>query len=186
MTTPRNPSTTASSTARRRPRRRCPGPFPVTVTRPATTKTAELTPVQRDRRRAADQGGAELTAAARQGRRPYVDSSLAVSISEAPQASRIIATAAGLAANPAPGALRIGRDLRGRPVAVVLHAATWSLLVRPAPAGYAPTSWAFLDGRLDDAFGGCLPCLGFTLDGDPSIAGVEWTDMLAAILTLAS
>jgi hypothetical protein len=182
MTTPHNPSTTASPTARRRPRRR-PGPFPVTITQPATTttKTAELTPVQRNRRHAADQGAAELTAAARQGRRPYVDSSFAVSISEAPQ---IIATAAGLAANPAPGALRIGRDLRGRPVAVVLHAATWSLLVRPAPAGYAPTSWAFVDGRLDDLFGGCLPCLGFTLDDDPSIASVEWTDMLAEVLTL--
>jgi len=182
MTTPRNPSTTASSTARRRPRRR-PGPFPVTITQPAITKTAELTPIQRDRRRAADQGAAELTAAARQGRRPYVYSNFAESISEAPQ---IIATAAGLAANPAPGAFRIGRDLRGRPVAVVLHAATWSLLVRPAPAGYAPTSWAFVDGRLDDAFGGLLPCLGFTLDGDPSIVGVEWTDMLAEVLTLAS
>lgn len=184
MTTPHNPSTTVPPTAQRRPRRRCPGPFPVIITQPATTSTAELTPVQRDRRHTADQGGAELTAAARQGRPPYLDHAVAVSISDIPQASRIVATAPGLAANPAPGALRIGRDLRGRPVAVVLHAETWSLLVWPASGGHAPTSWAFLDG-LDHVDCG-LPRLGVTLDDDPSIAGVEWTEMLAMVLTSAS
>jgi len=65
---------------------------------------------------------------------------------------------------------------------VVLHAATWSLLVRPAPAGYAPTSWTFVDRADDDG----MPCLGFSLDDDPSVAGVEWTDMVAEVLALAS
>lgn len=145
MTTSQSPSTAAIRKAVRRPRRRRPGPFPVIITRPATTTGAPLTAIQRERRRRADQCGAELTAAALQGRRPDLEHPCEASVADLPKASRIIAIAAALAADSEPGAFRVGRDLRGRPVAVVLHAEDWSLLIRPARVGYAPTSWTFFD-----------------------------------------
>lgn len=183
MTTPHSPATNAA--VRRSPRRRRPGPFPVTVTRPTTT-IAELTPAQRNRRHIADQEAAELTAAARHGSRPLLHAARSTPIDNIPRASHIIATAAALAANPAPGALRIGRDLRGRPVAVVLHAATWSLLIRPARAGRTASSWAYLDADPDGVGWERVPRLGLCFDDEPTVAGVEWTDMLAAVLTCVS
>lgn len=184
MTTSDSPSTTAARTAVRRPRRRRPGPFPVIITRPATTTAAPLTAIQRRRRRIADQGGAELTAAARRGRRPDLEYPCEASISDLPVASRIIATAAALAANPDPGAFRVGRDLRGRPVAVVLHAEDWSLLIRPARVGFDPTSWTFFNPG--DVIDRDWPYSSYRFDDDPSAAGVEWTRMLLAVLDCAA
>lgn len=189
MTTSHSPSTTATHTAVRRPRRRRPRPFPVIITQPATATVAPLTAIQRERRRIADQGGAELTVAARWGRRPHLDHPHAAPISDFPEASRIIATAAALAANPDPGALRVGRDLRGRSVAVVLHAEHWSLLIRPSRVGYAPTSWTFFDPHpdyLDAITVGSLVDSGFRFDHDSSVAGVEWNRMLVAVLKCAA
>jgi hypothetical protein len=148
-----------------------------------------LTAIQRERRRIADQIGAELTAAARQGRFPDLAHPHAASISDFPTVSRIIATAAALAATPDAGALRVGRDLRGRPVAVVLHAEDWSLLIRPTRVGYAPISWTFFDpdpSHLDAIAQGSLRDLGFRFDDEPSVAGVEWTRMLVAVLNCAA
>jgi hypothetical protein len=54
----------------------------------------------------------------------------------------IIRYARVLAAAPPPGAVRIGRDRRARPVVAVLHAARWSLVLRRADSG--PAVWAFL------------------------------------------
>ncbi|MFC0532111.1 hypothetical protein [Phytohabitans kaempferiae] len=83
-----------------------------------------LTAVQRDRRGAANQLGHHLTEAARRGINPLVDKPMQMPLRLVPQAPHIIHAAPALAAAPPPDALRIGRDLRGRPVVVVLHADT--------------------------------------------------------------
>jgi hypothetical protein len=167
--------------APRRPRRRRPGP--VTLVRPATITTPALTGEQRERRRAANEIAAELTAAARQGRRPYCVPGMAIRITEITQAVDIIAAAPAIAADPPPGALRIGRHLRGRAVAVVLHADDWSLVLRPAHGGRTPASWTFIDGDHNAYFGTPVP---FCLDRDTTVRGVEWTDMLAAVQDLTA
>lgn len=51
----------------RRPRRRRPGPFPVTIVQAAATATPAVTADQRGRRSAANQIADEFTNAARQG-----------------------------------------------------------------------------------------------------------------------
>ena len=98
-------------------------------------------------------------------------------------AAGINAAAPRVAADPAPGTLRIGRDLRGDPVAVLLHADTWSLLLRAARHDHAPRSWVFLDGY--DT--GHDPTDGyFRLDHDSSALGVAWTDMVRTILAITT
>ena len=99
------------------------------------------------------------------------------------QVPDIIADAPGLAADPTPGALPIGRDLRGRPVAVLLHADTWSLVIAPGRAGYATSSFVFIDGHRTEFE---LDHLLWSFDHDTSVHGVEWTDMLAAVLAAAT
>jgi len=54
----------------------------------------------------------------------------------------IIAQAPVLAGAAPPGAVRVGRDGRGRPVAAVLHAPRWSLVLRRAHPN--PAVWVFI------------------------------------------
>jgi hypothetical protein len=164
-----------------RPRHRRAGP--VTVVRPATIATPTLTDEQRQRRTAANQIAAELTAAARQGRHPYCEPGVGIRITEITQATDIIAAAPAIAADPPPGALRVGRHLRGRAVAVVLHADDWSLVLRPGHGNRPSASWAFIDGDHNAYFGTPVP---FCLDHDTTVRGVEWTDMLAAVQDLTA
>ncbi|MEV6927042.1 hypothetical protein AB0M46_21415 [Dactylosporangium sp. NPDC051485] len=168
----------------RRPRRRRPGPFPVTIVRAAATAASAVTAEQHARRSTANQTADELTSAARQGRAPRVgatyDVMTGIGIREVPD---IIADALRLAADPTPGALLTGRDLRGRPVAVLLHADTWSLVIAPGRDGRATSSFVFLDGHRTEYE---LDHLVWSFDHDTSIQGVEWTDMLAAVLAAAT
>jgi hypothetical protein len=184
---PSTPMPPPRQTAPRRARRKRPGPFPVTITQPASTLTMALTPAQRQRRHDAERMAAELTEAARQGRQPCVVSGDEGPLGSVPDAAEIITSAADLAADPAPGALRIGRDLRGRPIAVVLHARTWSLVLRHGRNRYRPTSCAFLDGGGGYSRGrDDLPHLPFCFDDEPSVLGVEWTDMVRAVLAITT
>ena len=82
-----------------------------------------------------------------------------------------------IAADPAAGAVEVGRDLHGRPVAVVLHAPTWSLVIhRTGNPNQPVTSRAYLDGYSTDA----PP--DFCFDADCTVTGVEWSNMIAAVL----
>ena len=182
MTTSHHPETVTSRApappAPRRPRRRRSGP--VSLVRPTAIAVPVLTAAQRQQRRVANEIAAELTAAAREGRRPYCEPGLGMRIAEFTVAADIIAAAAAIAANPLPGALRIGRSLRGQAVAVVLHADAWSLVLRPGHGSRAPASWTVFGG-IDDDFGAPMP---FCLDWDVTARGVEWTEMLAAVQDL--
>ncbi|WP_213451211.1 hypothetical protein [Rhizomonospora bruguierae] len=168
----------------RRPRRRRPGPFPVTIVQAAATVAPAVTADQHGRRSTASQIAAEFTNAARQGRAPCVGATYDVMWAiDIRQVTDIIADAPRLAADPAPGSLLIGRDLRGRPVAVLLHADTWSLVITPCRDGHTPTSFVVIDGHRS---GFDLDHLVWSFDDDTSVHGVEWTDMLAAVLTAAT
>ncbi|MFI7075040.1 MULTISPECIES: hypothetical protein [Micromonospora] len=156
------------------------------IVRPATIPTPPLTAAQRNRRRAADQLASELTDAARQGRQcHYSELAFVAPMNLIPETPTIIAEASQVAAAPPPASLRVGRNLRGEPVAVVLHGDRWSLVVQPnrAAADRPATSWAFLDGY-GQAFD--MAYLVFCFDDDPSVLGVTWTDMINHVLALAS
>jgi hypothetical protein len=92
-----------------------------------------LTPVQRQRRQAANQLGGELTHAAQQGRQPYITSAPQMPPHLIDEVPDVTAQAPRLADTPPASTLRIGRNWRGEPVAVVLHAEHWSLVLRPHP-----------------------------------------------------
>jgi hypothetical protein len=164
-----------------------PGPFPVTIVRPALVALPPLSAVQRDRRRAASRLAAELTdAALRRRRRPIhheVDLYLRVEIS----GEAIIRDARGIAAAAPPGAVQVGRDRRGRALAVVLHAEDWSLVVDAVTIvtrGWRPpVTWVFLDRPdLEEEFG--APYLAASFDYDGGIAGVAWSDLVTDVLAI--
>ncbi|MEV4511513.1 hypothetical protein AB0K00_21375 [Dactylosporangium sp. NPDC049525] len=143
-----------------------------------------VTADQHGRRSAANQTAGEFTTAARQGRSSRVGATYDVMWAiDIRQVTDIITDAPGLAADPTPGALLIGRDLRGRPVVVLLHADTWSLVIAPSRAGHAASSFVCIDGHRS---GFDLDHLVWSFDDDTSVHGVEWTDMLAAVLAAAT
>jgi hypothetical protein len=160
-----------------------PEQFPVTVVRPAATVPAALTAAQRARQRRANHLAHDITECARNAVRDdgHRDVGLPLSmhtIAEVNAAVReIIRDAPGLAAHPPAGAVRIGRDNRGRVVVVVLHAATWSLLLRPGRA--RPAAWTFL-AAYDCELGLCLH------SGRDLLLQLQWDEMLDAVLTGAS
>ncbi|WP_189115602.1 hypothetical protein [Pilimelia terevasa] len=126
MNTPTNPEhhqPKSRSHRRRHPR------FPVTVLQPATVALDRLTPQQKQRRRQANQIGHALTphhsnrtTTAEFGLVPDPDLHLPPQMAE-----QIAAQAQTLTADPPPGAMLIGRTLRGAVAVVVLHAHSWSL-----------------------------------------------------------
>jgi hypothetical protein len=77
-----------------------------------------------------------------------------------------------LAADPPAGAVRIGRDPRGRVVVIVLHTAAWSLLLCPAQPH--PAVWTFLDDRGRHAL---------RFHGGDNLLRMQWTDMADAVCT---
>ncbi|WP_432830892.1 hypothetical protein [Dactylosporangium sp. CA-092794] len=131
-----------------------PGPFPIVVVRPATAILPGYLRRHQPWQRAANQLAAALTEQSRAALGPghLVDDGMSVNLDD-PHAfllwlpgrevvGNIIRYARVLAAAPPPGAVRIGRDYRGRPVVAVLHAARWSLVLRRADPG--PAVWVFL------------------------------------------
>ncbi|MEU9505360.1 hypothetical protein AB0D32_03630 [Micromonospora sp. NPDC048170] len=176
-------SSTSAQQARSGRRRRTRRTFPVTIVRPATITTPPLTAGQRERRQAAYRLGRELTEAARQARHPLVDETiLSTPLNVIPEALDILATAPRIAAAPPPADLRVGRNLRGEPVAVVLHSDRWSLVVRPpvAVAGHRPPeSCVFLQGY-GKYFG--MSYAVFCFDDDPSALGMSWTEMINRVV----
>ncbi len=170
---------TRSARRTRRPRRQHqPTPAPVVIVRAASVAATQPTPAQRARRAAARRRAAEATDAARRGwPASWDDPGLRMRIEAVPQAARILQEAPTIAADPAAGAVEVGRDLHGRPVAVVLHAPTWSLVIhRTGNPNQPVTSRAYLDGYSTDA----PP--DFCFDADCTVTGVEWSDMIAAVL----
>ena len=171
----------------RRHRRREPGPFPVTIVRPASISLAPLSAVQRERRQAASQLAAELTDAAVHGRRMYSTEPLFFGVNQT--ARVIIRDAPGIAADPPPGGVQVGEDAYGLAAAVALHAGTWSLVIdatRFRAYGWCPpVSHAFTDrpDLLEDMGIGYLDAC---FDTDCSVAGVEWSDMVAQALALTA
>jgi hypothetical protein len=130
--------------ASKRPRRhRPPDPFPVTIVRPATVAVEPLTPAQRARRIEANRMAHEITEAARDGTRPQLGPFIQLPLHRIARAGDIVRDAPALAANPPPGAVRVGRTARGHVVVAVLHATDWSLLL--CPAGPRLEVWAFHD-----------------------------------------
>lgn len=83
----------------------------------------------------------------------------------------IIEQAPVLAAAPPPGAVRIGRDARGRPVVAVLHAPQWSLVLRRAHPD--PVVWAFI---------GAIGKFSFRFCGSRELR-VAWDEMTRAVYT---
>jgi hypothetical protein len=164
----------------RRPRRGRRAAAPVTIVQAAVTPATPLTRAQCQRRSNARWLAANLTEAARRGVLPSHARASDCRVSLLPQTAAILRDAPSISATPPPGALQIGRDHHGRAVAVVLHAPAWSLVIRPpASPGQPPVSWAYLDGF---DLGRDVKHMDFCFDDDCSVAGVEWSDMLAAIL----
>jgi len=160
---------------KRRPRRR-PGPFPVTIVRPATVTVESLTPTQRARQAEANRMAREITEASRAGTWPDLGVDMRLRLDRIPAVREIVRgivrDASALAANPPADAVRIGRNARGRVVVIVLHAAEWSLLLCPAQPH--PEVWAFLDD-----FGGA----GIAFYGDGDLLSVQWNDMADNVFT---
>lgn len=156
--------------------------FPVVVVRPATVPPTGQTASQRQRQRLANHLAHIITESTRNAMRDGRDTDfdLALSMYAFPEVTdavrEIIRDAPDLAARPPAGALRVGRDNRGRVTVVVLHAPTWSLLVRPEQPH--PAAFAFLD-----VFNSGLA---LRLDGDADLLQVRWDDMLDAVLTAAT
>lgn len=157
-----------------------PEPFPVVVVRPATVKLAPYTRRHRRRQRAANQMAAALTEASRDGTppRPGVDWGMTINLDDPwdfltgirDLLRSLIRDAPVLAAAPPPGAVRIGRDNRGRAAVVVLHAAAWSLLL--CPARPHPRAWAFL---------GAYHGLALSIYTADERLNAQWNDMLDAV-----
>jgi hypothetical protein len=136
------------------PQCRQPGPFPALVVRPATVTLPSYLRRHRRRQRAANQLAAALTDQCRAAVGPGhgLDGSVGVSLDDPRDyllyvpgrqvVCDVIGQAPVLAAAPPPGAVRIGRDRRGRRVVAVLHAPVWSLVLRRAHP--CPVVWAFL------------------------------------------
>ena len=159
------------------------GPFPSLIVRPATA-----TPPTYLRRHVRRQGNANRLAAAltercRAGLGPgsLLEGDIWVDIDDPRDdwwylpsrqvVDDIIAQAPVLAADAPPGAVRVGRDGRGRPVVAVLHAPRWSLVLRrvhPDPAG-----WVFI---------GATGKRGFRFCGSRA-RSVAWQDMTRAVYT---
>jgi hypothetical protein len=163
-------------TSTRPPGRRRPGPFPVTIVAPARVTPQALTPDQRERQRATNQMAHRITDASREGIHPHLGGELTVSLHRHPDIRGTVATiigdAPGLATDPPTGAVRVGRNNRGRVVVIVLHTAAWSLLLRPAQPH--PAVWTFLDD-----FGG-LP---IRFHNGGALLRTQWTDMADAVFT---
>lgn len=173
------PAATAGHSARtwtRPQRRRRPGPFPVTIVAPARVTLQALTPDQRERQSQANQMAHRITEASREGIQPHLGGELTVSLRRYPHIRDIVATiirdAPGLAADPPAGAVRIGRDNRGRVVVIVLHTAAWSLLLCPAQP--RPAVWTFLDDLGRHAL---------RFHGGDNLLRMHWSDMADAVCT---
>ncbi|RSM64058.1 hypothetical protein DMB66_21350 [Actinoplanes sp. ATCC 53533] len=172
-----------------------PWSFPVTIVRPATTPLPPLTAVQRDRRRAASRLAAELTDTTPRRRRRvrHPDFNAANCLLPWPVTGRqIIHDAPHVAAAPPPGAVQVGTDDHRRPVAVVLHADRWSLVLHAARirtyGWQPPMSWVFLDRPDDpdwyDEFG--VDYLTDSFDPVYGVDTVEWTHMVTTVLALTT
>ena len=171
-----------------------PGPFPVTIVRPAMTALPPLTAVQRDRRRAASRLAAILTAAAVRVKPPKhdtVDLYLPVDVA----GEDIIREAPRVAAAAPPGAVQVGRDRHGRAVAVAVHGEGWSLVLDAATIrnhGWRPpVTWVFLDRPDDpdrfephDIHGRAY--LATSFDNECGVEGAAWAHTVATVLALAT
>jgi hypothetical protein len=182
----RIPGPTAGAvTARRTETDDTPWSFPVEIVRPATTPLPPLTAVQRDRRRAAS-----LTYAARRRRARGGHPDVAAGFVPWWVTRRqILREAPDLAAAPPPGAVQVGTNDQGRPVAVVLHADRWSLVLHAARirtyGWQPPVIWVFTD-RPDDPdwhgeFG--IDYLASSFDDETDVA---WTHMVTTVLALTT
>jgi hypothetical protein len=186
----RIPASTTDAVAAHRPDTDdTPWSFPVTIVRPATTPLPTLTAVQRDRRRAASRLAASLTYAARgRSRRGHPDV-VAGFVPWPETGSQIIREAPDLAAAPPPGAMQVGTNDQGRPVAMVLHADRWSLVLHAARirtyGWQPPVSWVFVDRPDDpdwhDEFG--IDYLADSFDHEHNVA---WTHMVTTVLALTT
>lgn len=159
-----------------------PEPFPVVIVCPAAVSPVSLSAEQRERHREANYLAYDITECARRAVRDdrYPAFGMPVSMYAFPEVTEavreIIRDAPGLAAQPPAGALRVGCDNRGRVVVVVLHAPTWSVLLRPGHR--RPAAWTFIDAYNSG--------VDLWLYGDGDLLQVQWDDMLDAVLTAAS
>ncbi|WKU03456.1 hypothetical protein [Micromonospora sp. HUAS LYJ1] len=186
---PDHTSAATGASARRaspRPRRQNNPTFPVVIVRPAMIDLPSTTAAQRHRRRAADQLAAELTDAARTGRPCLIkELILDAPMDEVPASTTIANEATQIVDAPPPAAVRVGRNLRGEPVAVVLHGDRWSLVIEAPPTATRrpAASCVFITvlGPAPD-----VPYVVFRFDDDPSPLGVGWTEMINHVLATAT
>jgi hypothetical protein len=109
-------------------------------------------------------------------------------VHERPWARDIIRDAAALAAAPDhPATLQIGRSRTAGIVAVVLHADVWSLLIRTGrnSVGHVVPLWslAYSDAPTDFNPTMMPDDIAWCFDNDCSVDGVDWSDMIRAVLT---
>jgi hypothetical protein len=171
-------------------RTREPGPFPVIVVRPATTPL-QLSPVQRVRRRDAAAWAAGITWRAQ-------DSGTRTTVAYRPRtaspstnswARDVIRDAVPLAESAHPARVQIGRTRAAGIVAVVVHADTWSLVIRTrhrSGALDAVYSLAFHDAHTFIQPRRAAPLsrrpVAWNFDTDTTAAGAAWQHMLRAVL----
>jgi hypothetical protein len=160
-----------------------PGPFPVVVVHPATVTLPGYLRWHRRRQRGANRLAAELTEQCRAALQPGhgLDGGFGVNLDDPRDyglylpgrqvVCGIIRQARALAAAPPPGAVRIGRDRRARPVVAVLHGPRWSLVLRRADQ--YPAVWVFLGAA--DGYG-----LRFYGTGEVS---TQWYEMARDVYT---
>ena len=167
-----------------------PGPFPVTVVRPATT-TLHLSPVQRARRRDAATWAAGITWRAQDSgtRTAVADRPRTASPSTISWARDVIRDAVPLAESAHPARVQIGRTRAAGIVAVVIHADTWSLVIRTrhrSGALDAVYSLAFHDAHTTTQPRRAAPMsrrpVAWNFDTDTTAAGAAWHHMLRAVL----
>ncbi|WP_426513092.1 hypothetical protein ACPPVO_22090 [Dactylosporangium sp. McL0621] len=159
------------------PQRGQPGPFPVIVVRPATATIPAYLRRHRGCRRGANQLAAALTEQCRAVLKagPSLDDDIWLDLDDPRRCllflpdrqvvEDLIRQAPVVAAAPPPGTVRIGRDLQGRPVVVLLHGPHWSLVLRRGHPD--PAAWVFL-GVAD-------PCA-LRLHGGRELS-VDWDEM---------
>lgn len=169
-----------------------PGPFPVTVVRPAVSPPVAATPAQRIRRRDAAAWAATITWRAQDSTEPHlVRYRLRTASVRATAWTRdVIRDAAALAATTHPWTVQIGRARAVGIVAVVIHADTWSLVIRThtrdgiLQPGYA-VAFTDADTTKRPSRPGAPPrrVVAWSFDHDTTEHGAAWQAMLRAVLT---
>jgi hypothetical protein len=216
------PTRTGPATAYTADKDGTPYATPVVIVRPATVALPRLSAAQRNRRRAAIRLATDLTDAAVHGRAmrwtnhevtwcfPTVSlaNRPAPNLDDDPDAysqyvdvssEEILRDAPDIAAAPAAGAVQVGRDRFGHPVAVVVHAQRWTLVIDAARLGghgWPPVSCVFLDrptrpdpydrdnDEVTRRYGRAYLATGF--DDERDRHSVAWTGMLAHLVATAA